>query len=148
MRYTALVTREGNATLAEFPDCPGCQTFVREGDGRGTIEDNACEALEGWLEASLADGDEIPAPAARVRVPQGARAMPVDVSARLAVKIGLRQARRRAHLTQAALAAKAGVSQQQIARIESPDSNPTVETLEKVARALGARLRLELSFPG
>jgi len=36
------------------------------------------------------------------------------------------------------------VSQQQIAKLEDPDGNPTVATLEKIAAALG--LRLELTF--
>jgi predicted transcriptional regulator len=47
-------------------------------------------------------------------------------------------------LTQGQLAKRAGVSQQQIAKLEDPDGNPTVATLEKIAIALG--LRLELSF--
>ena len=28
MHYTAVVTKEGKQTLAEFPGCPGCQTFA------------------------------------------------------------------------------------------------------------------------
>jgi hypothetical protein len=27
MHYTAIVRREGRHWLADFPDCPGCQTF-------------------------------------------------------------------------------------------------------------------------
>ena len=143
MRYLAIITREGTATLAEFPDCPGCQTFVRKGDDPG-IEAMAVEALHGWLESMLAAGDEIPEASKRLRVPRGARAMPVEVSPMLAVKIALRLARRRAHLTQAELAKRAGVSQQQVARVESPDSNPTLGTLEKIADALGATLEIGL----
>ena len=36
------------------------------------------------------------------------------------------------------------VSQQQIAKLENPESNPTIGTLEKVARALGASLEIGL----
>ena len=32
MRYTAVVTKEGKQTLAEFPGCPGCQTFADPGE--------------------------------------------------------------------------------------------------------------------
>ena len=46
MRYAALISREGKYTLAEFPDCGGCQTFVK---GKKPIEPMAQEALEGWL---------------------------------------------------------------------------------------------------
>lgn len=45
-------------------------------------------------------------------------------------------------LTQAELAAKAGVKQAYIARLEGGDANPTVESLNKVASALGLRLQL------
>jgi DNA-binding XRE family transcriptional regulator/predicted RNase H-like HicB family nuclease len=144
MQYMAIVTKEGSATLAEFPDCPGCQTFVRAGDGRGTIVDAAQEALEGWLETTLVAGDEIPAPSRRVRVPRTAHGIAIEVPPRLAIKIALRLARQAANLTQAQLAKRAGVSQQQIAKLEDPDSNPTLETLEKAARALDCRLEVSL----
>ncbi len=32
VHYTAVVTKEGKQTLAEFPGCPGCQTFVDPGE--------------------------------------------------------------------------------------------------------------------
>ena len=43
-------------------------------------------------------------------------------------------------------AKRAGVSQPAIAQLEHPDSNPTVETLQKVARALGATLLVSLEL--
>ena len=45
-------------------------------------------------------------------------------------------------LTQAELAEKAGVKQAYIARLESGTANPTVDSLGKVADALGKRLKL------
>jgi len=57
----------------------------------------------------------------------------------------IRRARKRAGLSQTQLARRMGIRQQQIQRLEDPDrSNPTVRTLEKLAQALGARLRIEL----
>ena len=50
MRYTAVVTKAGKQTLAEFPGCPGCQTFADPGEG---IAEPAQGALPGWLEAQL-----------------------------------------------------------------------------------------------
>jgi DNA-binding phage protein len=38
-----------------------------------------------------------------------------------------------------------GVSQQQIQKLEGSDANPTLETLEKVARGLGLRLSVAIS---
>ena len=45
-------------------------------------------------------------------------------------------------LTQSELAKKAGVKQAYIARLESGTANPTVDSLNKVADALGKRLKL------
>jgi predicted RNase H-like HicB family nuclease len=59
VQYSALVTKEGKQTLAEFPDCPGCQTFADPGED---IAERAEEALSGWLEAHLASGRAPAAP--------------------------------------------------------------------------------------
>lgn len=58
--------------------------------------------------------------------------------------VSLRWARLDAGLTQAELALRAGVSQQQVAKLERPGANPSIATLGKIATALGARLELEL----
>ena len=63
---------------------------------------------------------------------------------RLAVKLYLRWERADAGLTQTELAKRAGVTQQAIAKLEHPSANPTIETLEKVAAALG--VRVEVAF--
>lgn len=57
----------------------------------------------------------------------------------------LRAAREAAGCTQAELAARLGVTQQAVARAERSDSNPTAALLEAWARALGARLQIEVS---
>lgn len=57
----------------------------------------------------------------------------------------IRRARKRAGLSQAELAARMGVSQQQVQQLEDPDrSNPTWATLRKIAEALDVELRLEM----
>ncbi len=48
-------------------------------------------------------------------------------------------------ITQAELAQRAGTSQVVIARLESGEANPQLETIEKVARGLGKRLTLKFS---
>jgi len=140
MRYVATTRKEGKYTLAFFPDCPGCQTQADAGED---IAAQAAEALEGWIEAMLAAG-ELPARPSK-RAPKGARVIWVEVPPRLAVKLELRWARTEAGLSQAELARRAGVSQPMIAKMEHPDYNPTIETLEKVAAALGARLEVSLA---
>jgi transcriptional regulator with XRE-family HTH domain len=71
-------------------------------------------------------------------------ALQVWIEPAVAVAIELRWARHEAGLTQAALAKRAGVSQQQIAKLESPGENPTIQSVSKVARALGANVRVSI----
>lgn len=52
----------------------------------------------------------------------------------------LADARRRAGLTQAELAARLGISQSAVAKLERADANPTVRTLERALRATGNRI--------
>ena len=56
----------------------------------------------------------------------------------------IREARRRAGLTQGDLALRAGTSQPAVARLERENSSPTLATLERLIRAAGFDLRIEL----
>lgn len=135
MKYFAKLTQEDGQWLVEFPDCPGCQTF-----GKTKLEalEMAHEALEGWLETSLLHGDVPPHPHPR-------RGSPVWVRPRLEVAIQIRWLRDELKMTQAQLAKRVGVSQQQIAKLENPDANPTIGTLEAIAQNADARLTVSIS---
>ncbi len=139
MKYPAVITREGQNILAEFPDCPGCQTFTEKGRDLGL---EAQEALEGWLEAHLLDGESPPRPSSVSR--RGKQVVQVGISPGLALRLQLRWARQDAHLSQEEVAQRAGVSQQAIAKLEQRDSNPTVGTLFRVAQALNAHFDVVL----
>ena len=52
----------------------------------------------------------------------------------------LANARRRAGLTQTGLARRLAISQAAVARLERPDSNPRLATLDRALRAAGAEL--------
>lgn len=138
MQYPAVITREGKFLLAAFPDCPGCQTFVEEGE---SIEEAAQEALEGWLESNL--GRDLVPPQPSSRIGKGQRILRVPVDPRLGVRLELRWAREDADLTQARLAQRVGMSQQQLAKLES-GGNPTLSTLSRVAQGLGRRVVVSL----
>ena len=65
-----------------------------------------------------------------------------------ALRVGaeIARLRQRRHMSQTELAAKAGMSAPNISRIEtSPAQNMTLETLVKIARALGREV--EITFP-
>jgi len=136
MRYPAVVTKEGKNLLADFPTCPGCQTFAPPGCD---IEHEAKEALELWLESNLQERILPPRPPRTFKSRKGT-VLWVPVEPKLAVKLELRSMREDLGLTQAELAKLAGVSQPSIAQLESPDSNPTIETLNRVAQAMGAQI--------
>jgi transcriptional regulator with XRE-family HTH domain len=55
----------------------------------------------------------------------------------------VRAARRRAGVSQAELAQRAGTSQPSIARLEKGQVSPTVITLDRIARALGSDLVID-----
>jgi DNA-binding XRE family transcriptional regulator/predicted RNase H-like HicB family nuclease len=141
MHYDAYIYREGKHVLAEFPDCPGCQTFTDRADDLAAV---AQEALEGWLEAHLIDGQIPPRPVERSGAPAGRKLARIPVRLGLAAALTIRWARQDRGLSQKALGELAGVKQQQIAKLENPDENPTLETLEKVAKALGLTVNVEL----
>jgi len=65
-----------------------------------------------------------------------------------AVVESLIAARRAAGLTQIQLSEKAGVDQIDIRNIETGNGNPTLDTLKKLANAMGMSLRLELVSEG
>ena len=64
----------------------------------------------------------------------------------LAIALQIRWLRDDEGLTQAELAKRARIAQQQIARLEDPDANPTISTIESVAAAL--QTRLQIAFVG
>ena len=136
MRYPAVVTKEGKNVLADFPSCPGCHTFAPPGHD---IEHEAKEALELWLESTLQERMLPPRPPRTLKLRKGTLLW-VPVEPKLGVKLELRWMREDLGLTQAELAVLAGVSQPAIAQLESPDSNPTIDTLNRVARAMGAQI--------
>lgn len=59
----------------------------------------------------------------------------------------IRDARRRAGLTQAGLAERLGTTQSSVARWERGATSPTVATLERIAGALGSALAVTLRGP-
>lgn len=59
----------------------------------------------------------------------------------------VREARKRAGLTQAALAQRAGVPQSTVARVESGARTPSTDLVERLVRAAGYEIRVGLGEP-
>ena len=107
----------------------------------------AREALEGWLETHLMDGEAPPRPAASRRRSRSAKHVLIRIDPSLAVRLQIRWARQDANLSQGELAKRVGVSRQQISLLEGQGGNLTLGTLLKVARALGRELDVSFVTP-
>jgi transcriptional regulator with XRE-family HTH domain len=65
----------------------------------------------------------------------------------VALKVLVREARKRAGLTQAELGRRAGVPQSTVGRVESGARVPSTELVERLIRAAGFELRVGLGEP-
>lgn len=63
----------------------------------------------------------------------------------MAISLLIREARRRAGLTQAELARRAGVPKSTVGRIESGARTPSAEMVERLVRAAGLEVSVSLS---
>lgn len=144
--YFAVLGREGKRTTIDFPGAPGCQTFVEPGEDILVV---AREALEGWLEAHMADGGLPPQGESPFEMAEGEtrRVLRVPISPALSARLQLRRARREAGLSQAQLAGRLGVSRQYVSQVEAIDESVSLSTLERVAEALGFVMELKLQRP-
>lgn len=137
MRFHVKVYEDGSQWTAEVVEAPGCVTCAKT---RTKALAAAREALEGWL-LSYIEAGEAP-PRAKPRSVRGLE--PIDVDAQLGMAVALRWARAESGFTQAELAKRAGMSQQQLAKLEQPAANPSVSTLARLAGALGGRLEVAI----
>jgi antitoxin HicB len=133
MFYNCTIEQDGDMFLARFPDMPNIQTF---GDTHEEALAMAREALEGCLESDISRGLPVPLPAYK-------EGYPVPVASHIALSLRLRELRGDQSQTDAAR--KLGLSYQSYRRLENPrKANPTVKTLERIARVYGRELSISL----
>ncbi|MBI4382437.1 MAG: type II toxin-antitoxin system HicB family antitoxin [Nitrospinae bacterium] len=130
---------EDKAYLVEFPDLPGCLT---EGKTLDDARHNAKEALTGYLASVFERNFKIPAPSDI----KGKGVYRVEPEPEVSVPVVLRKLRETRNLTQGDIAKVLGISYQAYQRLEKPGkSNPTLKTLERLAKVFDKDLRLEFA---
>ncbi|MDA3958889.1 type II toxin-antitoxin system HicB family antitoxin [Oceanispirochaeta sp.] len=136
MKYKCRLKHEEKGYFVEFPDLNNVFT---EGKSIEEALENAYEALNGVLEVEVSHG-QLPAPPSA----EGKDLYPIEVAPHIEIAIQLRNLRGRR--SQKNIAEKLGLSYQAYQRLENPlKGNPTIKTLEKIAKALGLNLTVTLS---
>lgn len=134
LAYPARIEQEEESYLVTFPDLENVVTYG------STLEEalqNAEEALNGCIEADFERNFNIPAPSAL----SGEGIHPIPVAPHVAVAVMLRDLR--AGRSQIEVARQLDISYQVYQRLENPrKANPTIKTLEKIARVFGKRIDL------
>ena len=134
MVYNCIIEKKGKEYIASFPDFPNIITC---GFSNEEARIMAKEALDGCLEADISRGLTIPPPSYK-------KGYPVSVSSHIVLSLQLRELR--GEHSQSDIARKLGLSYQAYQRLENPrKANPTVKTLEKIARIYGRELKVALT---
>lgn len=139
--YPAKITydKEDKSFLVEFPDLEGCLT---EGETLDAALKNAKEVLSGYLASIFERGFAIPEPSQL----KGKNIHLIEPETEVATPIMLRKIREELKINQIEAAKRLGISYQAYQRLENPNKcNPTIKTLEKVARIFGKHLHLEFA---
>lgn len=121
--------------VASFPDLPNVNAF---GSSIGEALAMAKEAMDGAFESDLDMGLNFIYPKTEPNEKKGLYA--VELSPRIEVAYKIFEARR--GQTKSHVAKKAGMTPQAYQRFETSKGSPTVETLYKIAAALGKKLEI------
>jgi antitoxin HicB len=134
LTYPANIVKEDDVFLVTFPDLENVATFG------ATIEEaiqNAEDALNGCLASDFERNFSIPEPSIII----GEDIHTITVAPNVAVAIMLRKLR--ADASQVEIARKLNIAYQVYQRLENPrKANPTLKTLEKIARVFGKHVEL------
>lgn len=139
--YPAAVTfdPEDNSYLVEFVDLPGC---ITEGESLEEALSNGREALTGFLASLVERNRPIPEPS----LARNKNIHFIEPEPEVGIPVILRKLRENSKLTQGDVARVLGITYQAYQRLEKPGkSNPTIKTLERLARVFHKSLHLELA---
>jgi antitoxin HicB len=134
LAYPACIEKQDDGYIVTFPDMENVVTY---GITREEALHNAEEALNGCIESDFERNFLIPPPTFNSRD----ETVVIPVAPHIAVAIMLRSLR--ADRPQAEVARELNISYQVYQRLENPrKANPTIKTLEKIARVFGKRIEL------
>ena len=136
MYYYAKIEKENSTYIVSFPDLPNVNTFGK------TVDEaliNAEEALNGSIESDFERRFKFIEP----KKYKGDKFYKVYLQPHIVISYNLRMIR--ANKSQIDIAKRLGISYQAYQKLENPRKcNPTVKTLEKIARIFDKEL--EVSF--
>jgi len=136
MYYYASIDKEGDDFIVSFPQFQHINTYGR------TVEEaikNAEEALNGSIESDFERGFEIKDP----QEYKGKNYHRIYIKPHIEIALRLRKIRDKK--SQIELAKELGISYQSYQRLENPRRcNPTVKTLEKIAKIFNKELEIVL----
>lgn len=141
--YFALLSKDkkSGSVVVRFPDHPNIVTY---GHDFLHAKEMAGEALSSTLEVAFERGFTLPAMKTTKPKP-GEKVIFVRMTPEVYAAYLLREWRASSGLTQKQLAAKLGIAYQSYQRMERPGrANLTLETLQKIAKALNKELVLDL----
>jgi antitoxin HicB len=134
LTYPAHIVKDDETFLVTFPDLENVITY---GATIGEAIQNAEDALSGCLASDFERNFTIPEPSNIT----GDDIHPITVAPHVAVAIMLRKMR--ADASQTEIAKRLNISYQVYQRLENPrKANPTLKTLEKIARVFGKHVEL------
>lgn len=135
LKYPARIDKEGNSFLVSFIDFENINTY---GESMKDALKNAEDALNGCLESDFERNFDVPNPSniSNKNIHQ------IPVASNIAVAILLRKMR--AKKSQIEIANMLGIKYQSYQKLENPHRcNPTVKTLDKIARTYGKHVNVE-----
>ena len=137
IKYPGKIHNDPDGLWIEFPDLKGCAT---QGDSMEELREMAEDALSLYLEDYIESEKHLP----KVSNLQGNDILYVEPYPEIAIPLMIKQLRTQKNLTQTDIAEIIGVKYQTYQQLENLKKfNATIKTLNKIAKALGKRLKID-----
>ena len=137
VKYPGIVHNDSDGLWIEFPDLPISGT---QGEDMDDLIRMAVDCISGYFEILLQEGEDIPEPSR----PEGENIIYIEPYPEIAIPLMIKELRKQQNITQSEVAERIGVKYQTYQQVENLKKfNATIKTLNKIAKALGKRLRVD-----